>query len=167
MTMASIWFFTNWNISATNDNQAVAASRVAVGQKMAEFALPNFENKEVTVKSYGKPIVVNFFATWCPPCRQEMPDLELFVKKYKTEVDFYAVNIQESRSAVADFMDKNGYTFKDKILFDETANVARAFRLNAIPTTFITDKNGVIRHIWTGAITLKQLEDFLERLPKN
>jgi thiol-disulfide isomerase/thioredoxin len=162
LAFAAIWFFTDWESAK---NKVSAESGVAVGQKMMEFTLPALDKKEVVVKNSGKPIVINFFATWCPPCKDEMPDLDKFVKKYKGEVDFYAVNIQESPAAVAEFMDKNKYDFKDELLFDD-GKVARAFRVNAIPTTVITDKNGVIRNIKLGAVTLEQLENFLKELPK-
>lgn len=119
--------------------------------KAVDFQLNDIYGKSVKLSNYsGKVVLLNFFATWCPPCRMEMPDFNDIAKEYKDEVEVIAVNVgRESLSKVRSFAESNGFTFA--ILMDDgTANNGYG-PINAIPVTFIIDKDFKIVKKYIGA----------------
>ena len=135
---------------------------VTVGKRLPEFALATLTGKETKVTLDGQIIVLNFWATWCPPCRQEMPELEKFARQYSNKVTFYAINIQEPHDTVTEFLTQNQYTMK--VLSDKDGEVAKKFRVNSIPTTLVVDKQGIIKYRKSGPVTVTELEGVLNGL---
>ena len=92
----------------------------------------------------GKVIFLNFFATWCPPCRNEMPSMQRLYKKLKgPDFEMIAVSVDRGDSErVKDFVRKNGYTFK--VLLDSNGSAAKQYSVSGIPATFIINKSGNI-----------------------
>ena len=111
-----------------------------------------------------KIYVINFWATWCPPCRAEMPELNEFAKKHEGEVTFYAVNLQEPKDAVDKFLKDNGYTMP--VLLDLKGEAAEVYKVRAIPTTYVVDKDGTILLKKIGGTTAAELETALVRAAK-
>ncbi len=110
-----------------------------------DFTLPDLEGHKVSLSDYkGKIVFLNFWATWCPPCRQEMPSMQTLYEKLKGEdFEMLAVSIDKpGKSVVKPFVEKRGYTFKT--LLDPKGKVASQYRIVSIPTTFIIDKDGKI-----------------------
>jgi len=134
-----------------------------VGKALPSITLSDLAGKSVQVNGKGKITVVNFWATWCPPCRQEMPDLNRFAAKHQNDVAFYAINIQESAGKVSDFMAQNNYT-RMEVLLDKDGAVAKRFQVSGIPTTIVVDKNGVIRFRKAGGMTMSELEGIINGL---
>jgi cytochrome c biogenesis protein CcmG/thiol:disulfide interchange protein DsbE len=149
-------------ISEKEPGMQPAEAGVTAGKILTGFTLGGLDGKMVTVAPAGRIIVLNFWATWCPPCREEMPELEKFSQKYNGKVLFYAVNIQESSEKVAAFLTQNQYTLP--VLLDKDGEVARSFRINAIPTSIVVDKHGVIKYRKSGPVTLAELEGVLNGL---
>ena len=145
-----------------NDSKLAEETGFTVGKRLPEFALSTFQGKEITVVANGQPLVLNFWATWCPPCRQEMPELEKFSRQYNGKVTFYAINIQESGDKVTEFMTQNQYSMR--VLADKDGAVARSFRVNSIPTTLVIDKLGIIKYRKSGPVTVVELEGVLNGL---
>lgn len=108
----------------------------------------------------GKVYVLNFWATWCPPCRGEMPELDEFAKKHKEDLSFYAINLQESKGKVQDFLADNGLSMP--VLLDADGKAGDAYQIRAIPTTIVIDGKGNVAARHTGAITQDQLESILK-----
>lgn len=135
---------------------------VTVGKRLPEFALATLAGNETKVTLDGQIIVLNFWATWCPPCRQEMPELEKFARQYSGKVMFYAINIQEPSDTVTEFLTQNQYTMK--VLSDKDGEVAKNFRINSIPTTLVVDKQGIIKYRKSGPVTVTELEGVLNGL---
>lgn len=135
---------------------------ITVGKTVPVFTLKNMDGKEVTVGKSGKVTIINFWATWCPPCREEMPELEKFAVKHQQTVNFYALNIQEPGDKVADFLKQNKYTMP--VLLDSEGVVGKTFRISAIPTTIVVDKNGVIKYRKSGGVTMSELEGVINGL---
>ncbi|SFL31173.1 TlpA family protein disulfide reductase [Pelosinus propionicus] len=135
---------------------------VKVGKNLPSFTLDSLAGNQVTVGNTGRITVINFWATWCPPCLEEMPELEKFAKKNQQKVQFYAVNLQESQEKVSDFMNRYNYTMP--VLLDKDGIVAKQFQITAIPTTIIVDKNGLIKHRQSGAMTMNQLDGIINSL---
>ena len=122
-----------------------------ITEDITDFTLSDLDNKKISLSSYqGKVIMLNFWATWCPPCRVEMPSMEILHKKMENRnFVMIAVNIRENSSLVKDFIQRNNYTFP--ILLDETGETAAKYKIRAIPTTYIIDTKGKLAGVFTGA----------------
>jgi len=113
---------------------------------------------------------LNFWASWCPACREEMPSMELIYKDYKDKgFEILAIDIMEDRKTVEAFMEKMGLSFT--ALLDSDGKVFNDYRVAAIPTTFIIDRRGIIQRIFIGAVFWDHsnyrnlIEDLLEESP--
>ncbi|ANB61065.1 TlpA family protein disulfide reductase [Anoxybacteroides amylolyticum] len=151
--------------------QALAAGQtkevgLAVSDTAPDFVLKTLDNKTVRLSELrGKTVILNFWATWCPPCQQEMPDLEKFYNDYKSSVEFLSVNLtsQDSREKVASFIEQYGIIFP--VVLDTKGKILKLYNIQMIPTTYILDKNGVIRKKVLGPLTYKQLQEAIALLP--
>jgi thiol-disulfide isomerase/thioredoxin len=115
-----------------------------------DFAVQDLAGKQVKLSDFrGKVVFLNFWATWCPPCRAEMPSMQRVYEKYKDKIAFMAVDMQEKKDKVAPFVQKEGYTFP--IYLDERGAAAMMYGIQSIPTTFIVDKQGNIAAAAIGA----------------
>ncbi len=109
-----------------------------------DFTLKDINGKSHTLSQYkGKIVLLNFWASWCPPCREEMPSMQkLFTSWDKNKYVMLAVNLKEDESAVKAFARQNNYTFP--ILLDRDGKVGHAYMVRGIPTTYLIDKDGKI-----------------------
>ena len=109
-----------------------------------EIVLFDLNQKPVKLSEYkGAILFLNFWATWCPPCREEMPDMQKLYDRYKTErFKMIAVSIKDSPVQVMEFFKENRLSFT--ALLDPRGDAGKKFGINSIPTTFILDKNGHI-----------------------
>lgn len=121
------------------------------------FLAPDFELKTIdggTIKLSnlrGQAVLVNLWATWCPPCRAEMPAIEKVYNEYKDEgFIVLAVNMthQDTFSNIAPFIDEYGLTFP--ILLDETNSAGSAYQLRSLPSSFFIDREGIISEVVIG-----------------
>jgi thiol-disulfide isomerase/thioredoxin len=110
------------------------------------FKLMNLDGQEVNLeKLRGHVVLVNFWATWCPPCRREMPSLQrLWQKLGKSHLQIVAVNVGEDADTVLGFMGTLDDSPTFPIVFDKDSAVLRAWPVKGLPTTFLIDKNGHI-----------------------
>lgn len=132
-----------------------------------DFTLPTFEGRTVTLSHYqGSPILINFWASWCPPCRAEMPDLQVIYDRYKKQgVTILAVNAtnKDNPSEVGRFVKEFNLTFP--ILMDTSGAVGDMYHLRSLPTTFFIDRDGLIQHmIIGGPLRIPTLEKHLQPL---
>ena len=113
---------------------------------------------------FGRPIVLNFWASWCNPCRNEMPRFEEAYKQYGSEVEFVMVNLtsgaRESFESASKFIEDSGYTFP--VLYDTVGYAAYAYQVYSIPTTYFIDSNGSLRAQTSGAISSQTLNAGIE-----
>jgi cytochrome c biogenesis protein CcmG/thiol:disulfide interchange protein DsbE len=141
----------------------VAALGVGVGDRPPAFRLPDASGRTVALQSFvGRPIVLNFFATWCGPCNEEAPALAALARAYQGRVHFVGVDLAVSESnpeAVASFVRRNGITYP--ILLDETGQVSVQYEVAAVPVTFVIDKDGIIRYVFRSRVTHAELESAL------
>ena len=138
----------------------------------AHSATPNFtvldrEGNEVRLSDFfGMPIVLNFWASWCPPCKAELPDFEEACKRYEGKVVFLMVNMtdgnRETIKIAKDFVDSMGYTFP--VYYDTTYEAAYAYGIRSIPTTYFINADGSIETHATGLISSAQLEQGIGRI---
>lgn len=129
-----------------------------VGAIAPDFTLPALDDgRPVRLADLrGRAVVINFWATWCPPCRVEMPALQQ-VQRAMPDVVVLGVNQQESADTVARFMREEGLDFP--IVLDTAGEVNRLYRVRALPTTYFVDAGGVIRDIvYGGPLTRALIE---------
>jgi cytochrome c-type biogenesis protein len=140
-----------------------------------DFTLTDQYGNEHTLSDYkDKVVFLNFWATWCPPCKKEMPDIEELYQEYgenKEDViilgvanpasDEYPNNSDVRKEEVIAFLDENGYTFP--VVFDETGELLSSYYISAFPTTFIIDKNGNIYGYATGMLTKDIMVNSIEQ----
>ncbi|TCP55522.1 thiol-disulfide isomerase/thioredoxin [Tumebacillus sp. BK434] len=141
------------------------AEMAAVGHRAPSFELQTFDGKTVKLADLqGKPVVLNFWASWCGPCRNEMPDLEEMHKKYGDQVHFYGVNLtsQDNLENAKKFMGEMGVTFPS--LMDSDEKTAQNYRTFSIPMTYAVDQNGIISEIHKGQINKVVMDGMLQRL---
>jgi peroxiredoxin len=129
-----------------------------------DFTLTSLDGLSVTLSEVsGRPVLLNFWATWCPPCRSEMPYFQQIHEDSAwraRELLILAVNIQESAADVRQFVTDNAYTFT--VLLDTKAEAARLYNTSSIPATYIIGKDGIIKDSRIGAFASKsQIEQML------
>ena len=136
--------------------------------KAKDFVVYDEDLKEVKLSDYkGTPVVLNFWASWCPPCKSEMPSFNEMSKKYsKDEVVILMINLtdgqRETISIAKKYIKDNNYNMK--VLFDNEMNAANIYNISAIPRTIFIDKDGYIVKDESGAITKEELESQIKSL---
>lgn len=151
--------------SAFTDKTESMEQKPEVGFKAPPFELPALNSDQLyTLESAGKPLVVNFWASWCGPCELEAPDLAALYEKYQDQVEFYAINLTDSDTLAKaeEFVEKYQFTFP--VLLDQKGEASTAYRILAVPTTYFIDQNGVIIHKHFGLATKAELEASIRKL---
>jgi thiol-disulfide isomerase/thioredoxin len=148
-----------WSVSAT-PSAAANASLTAVGSQAPAFAATSLDGTPVTLDAYrGKTLVLNFWATWCPPCRAETPDM---IRAYSAlkggDVAFLGIDTTETAPIVKSFVALKALPYPVALAGPETYN---AYGIAYIPTTIVIDAIGTVRARWTGAVTPSQLASYV------
>ena len=133
-------------------------------------ALPVEQLADVTPREFagilvglrGRPVVVNVWATWCPPCRAEMPLLERAANDFEGRVTFLGLATKDSRDAATAFLDDVGVEYPN--VFDASGQVRSELQMQSFPTTYFFDAEGVLREAVVGGITEQRLAAQLEEL---
>ncbi|MCD1160935.1 redoxin domain-containing protein [Peribacillus frigoritolerans] len=146
------------NESKGNDEKD-ALGGLEIGAKAPNFSLKTLDGKQVELSDYeGKKVMLNFWATWCPPCKKEMPDMEKYTQQAGDDVVVLAVNIDPENDVQA-FVEDNGITFTIPLDSQSAKNpVNERYKILSIPTTYFIDKKGIIRNKVISAMTLKDME---------
>lgn len=137
---------------------------MAVGEQVRPVSLPNLNN-EMQGLPTGKVMLVNFWATWCPPCRKEVPSMvEVYEKLKGKGLEIVAISTDRSRSDVDKFVKEQNMSFT--VLHDADSQVAQSYGVFRYPETFIVDKKGVVQQHLNGAVewTDSQFVAYLEKL---
>ncbi len=128
-----------------------------------DFELKDLEGNQVTLRDFrGSPVMINFWATWCAPCRYEMPFIQAVFESWQSKggLVILAINRGESLSPVQDYLQSEGYTFP--VLLDGDEKVNRAYNISGIPTTVFIDEEGVIKARHAGPFNnAEELENYL------
>ncbi|UOQ94728.1 redoxin domain-containing protein [Halobacillus shinanisalinarum] len=152
----------------SNDKENKTTSEAAVGLNIGDiapdFQLQTLEGENVKLSDYrGQRVMVNFWATWCPPCRAEMPDMEKFYQN--KDVVVLAVNLTQTESnlqQVKDFV--NEFTLTFPILLDKESKVATNYEIRPIPSSFMIDSNGIIQYKALGALNYERMIQEFEKM---
>lgn len=147
----------------------VSSGQGAVKGKIApEIALQDLQGRTIRLSDYrGKVVVLNFWASWCPPCKAEMPEINQAASEFAQGNDavLLTVNLtdgsRETETKARKYINDNNYSMT--VLLDTGGNVANAYGITGIPTTFIIDKNGVIQYRFSGGTTKSALEGYVSQ----
>ena len=134
--------------------------------KAMDFKLKDLEGKEVALSDLkGKKVFLNFWATWCPPCKAEMPEIEkLYDETKNSDLVIVSVEIGEPLDTVKSFIDKNKYNFK--VLLDSDQSVASKYGIASIPTSYFIDIDGNIVSKKLGAMNIDEMKAYIKTLDK-
>ena len=160
-----------WIFVSADRSETSTAGQIPAPQQ--GFLAPDFELKTLTGESVklsdlrGQAVLVNLWATWCPPCRAEMQSIETVYNEYKDQgFVVLAVNMtyQDNQTDIMPFVDQEGLTFP--ILLDETGAMANAYQLQSLPSSYFIGRDGIIREVVIGgpmaeALLRTRVEDIL------
>ncbi|KZL91481.1 TlpA family protein disulfide reductase [Clostridium magnum] len=146
--------------------ELVGINQDSIIMKATDFKLKDLNGNELSLNDLrGKKVFLNFWATWCPPCKAEMPEIEkLYQETKNSDLVILAVDIGEPLSDVKTFIDQNNYNFK--VLLDSNQKVAAQYGISAIPTSFFIDKEGNIISKHTGPMNTDQMKEYIKGLDK-
>ena len=153
--------------SESSVSQDTADSQEAM--KAPDFTIYNYDGDPIRFTEFlGKPVVLNFWASWCGPCKAEMPDFEAAYQKHGKEIQFLMVNQtdgqQETVDTAASFIKDAGYTFP--VYYDKDLNAASVYGVSAIPMTFFIDKNGYLAAYAQGTLSAEGLQQGISMIQK-
>jgi len=134
------------------------------GERATNFTLATLGGGQASLDDYlGQVVLLNFWATWCPPCEAEVPDLEAAYRAHQADgLVVLGVSVQEKPEFVQPFVDDYGVTYP--ILLDSTGQVMNTYRVLGLPITVIIDREGVIRARHVGPIAPEQIESYVAGL---
>ncbi len=134
-----------------------------VGSPAPGFELNNLDGAAQKLSGLkGTPVMINFWATWCPPCKQEMPLIEKYAKKYAGKLAVLGVDYEEGPDLVRPFAKGMGITYP--VLLDREGTVADRYFVKDFPYTFFIDQNGVLRAQHLGILSEEQLVQYLKTI---
>jgi peroxiredoxin len=137
------------------------------GQKLPDAELVALSGETLQVSDFaGRPVVLNFWATWCGPCKEEIPELQAAHEKYSGSEGLQIIGItDESSSDVQPFVEANGMTFS--IAYDRSGQASSRYRVQAIPTTLFINAEGIVVTRHTGVLSEGRMRLYIERLLSN
>jgi peroxiredoxin len=146
----------------TTSQTTASNEGLAIGAKAPDFELKTLAGETVKLSNLkGKKVMLNFWATWCPPCKEEMPAMDKLSKQAGKDVVILAVNI-DPQLDVQGFINENKITFP--IPLDKDDKVNETYQVLSIPTTYFIDSKGIIQNKYTGSMTLDVMKDFINKL---
>ncbi|MFC4712151.1 peroxiredoxin family protein [Planococcus dechangensis] len=148
-------------------SEQTTASGLAQGDLAPDFMLTDQNGETVQLSDYrGKKVILNFWATWCPPCRAEMPHMQQFHEdNTDSDVEILAVNLtaqDNGAEAISSFIDEFGLTFS--IPMDETGSTAQSYQIRTVPTTYILNTRGEIAEKIVGPMDEQIMKQQTDRI---
>lgn len=154
--------YTN-DTASSSDFSAVPAE---VNYPAPELTLTDLNGEQVSLTDHlGQVVLVNLWATWCPPCRDEMPTLQAFYEKYRSD-GFVLISIDQGETVeqVTPFIEEFGLTFP--VWLDTGSEAGRIFKTISLPSSYVIDRTGQVRLMWFGGISKKNLEKYVPEIIK-
>lgn len=150
-------------ITGFNPATAAESQAPAKGAYAPDFMWKDTDGKTVALSSFrgNKPLFVNFWGTWCPPCRSEMPAMETFSQQHQNDIQVLSVSMgpRDDPAGVLNFIKAANYGWK--FVHDGDYNVATRYEVGSVPSSYFIDKNGIIKAVQIGAMTPPMIESYL------
>lgn len=165
LLIGAVVFFGLPSFSAPAGTPAVASEAAPItGAPAPDFTLNNLKGQSITLSSFsGRPVLINYWATWCIPCKDEMPAIEAAYQKHKSEgLVVLAVDADEGLPEVTAFVESLGLTFE--VLMDPGLTVSDLYRVRAYPSSFFVGRDGVIATLQIGTMSEAQLAENLAKI---
>jgi thiol-disulfide isomerase/thioredoxin len=141
----------------------VQNAQSSIGTTAPDFMVTSIYGDSMRLSDLsGRPIMLNFWASWCGPCVEEMPILQAFSERYSNELMILGINADEPREDVLDFVEQNELTFP--MLMDPDSRIQDLYRIRAFPTSYFIDQNGIIRAVHIGTLSEALLDRYLEQI---
>ena len=153
-----------WKIDSSNPSGSQQPQDKINMMQDYDFTLEDLQGNKVTLSELkGKKVYLNFWATWCPPCKEEMPDIEkLYQETQDSNLIILAIDVGEDKKTVQDFIAKNNYNFT--VLLDTKGEVSQLYQVTGIPTSYFIDTEGYLGDGVTGAIPLETMKEYVNNL---
>jgi peroxiredoxin len=152
----------NSDVPESANTTSAAKEGLSVGAKAPDFELKTLTGDSVKLSDLkGKKVMLNFWATWCPPCKEEMPAMEKLHKEAGEDLLILAVNI-DPHLDVQGFVNENKLTFP--ILLDTDDTVNEKYQILSIPTTYFIDSKGIIQHVSLGSMEYDEMKELTKKL---
>jgi len=163
VVLGGLWLFANRVVSDGLDLAGLEPAPIK-GHPAPEISLVSTTGQAMALSDFqGKPVIINFWATWCAPCRYETPDLQDIHRELGDEVVIFSVNATaQDQGDIEGFMDEYGVTFP--VLLDPESAAFDAYNVMGLPTTVFVDKDGIIKEIFTGPVNKAYMESKLPEL---
>lgn len=130
------------------------------GGAAPEIEVTNTKGRTVALTDFaGEPVVINFWATWCPPCRAELPVFDKLAKEYRKKISFMMIDLGEEKDKVTSFVKKGGFSFP--VYFDPLGKAGAAYSVRAIPQTVVIDADGNVAATHVGSLNEKTLRGLI------
>jgi len=164
LTGAAVFAWTNHGKESAINGGGMVSPPVVMNQAAPRLELTDLQGDRVFLEAYrGKVVLVNNWATWCPPCREEMPELQAYYHAHiKQGFVIIAIESGEPAATVADFVRQFGMTFP--VWLDPEGNALDAFENMDLPSSYLVDQEGTIRLRWTGPVNRGTLEKYVTTL---
>lgn len=154
------------NAPSSSSSKAVSIPPAQVDFQAPDINLRNVAGQPVSLADLqGNVVLVNNWATWCPPCREEMPTLNSYFRNHRDQ-DFLliAINAGDTVSMVTDFINQFGIEFP--VWIDPDSSTLNSFRNNYLPSSYLINQDGQVVLVWSGAVTMAALEEYITPLLK-
>ena len=163
----------SFDVQTPNQSQsATGETQQPTHDQPQDFSAPDFTVVDLSGKEHklsdfvGKPIVLNFWASWCGPCKSEMPDFQKAYETYGDRIHFVMVNLTdgsgETVKTASDFIASAGYTFP--VYYDTTSSAAMTYGVNAVPVTYFIDGSGQLIAYGQGALDAQTLQSGIDMI---
>ncbi|HEX6593544.1 MAG TPA: redoxin domain-containing protein [Bacillota bacterium] len=153
--------------TANSPNHSEEQAGIKVGEQAPDFELETLDGETTKLSDLkGKKVILNFWATWCPPCQKEMPEMQQFYEEHHEEIEIIAVNLTGSESKasdVNDYIEEHEYTFP--VLLDRDLAVRDEYMALVVPTTYFIGTDGIVQEERkVGPMTYELMEEMLQSL---
>ncbi len=140
------------------------ARGISEGSVAVDFQLPDLDGQKISLSDYrGNVVLINFWATWCPPCLAEIPEIEAsYQARHEEGFVVLGVSVEQAPDHIASFVEAAGMSYP--VLLDEGGEVFRMYRVPGLPMSVFLDREGVIRARHVGQLTSAQLDGYLGEL---